>query len=56
MRFFELLGVLYPGGMAEISRWLSEATPPDFSEEEYNPVGGRSQICDPLRGRGWRAD
>jgi len=35
---------LYPGGIQAISRWLSAATPPDWSiRERFDPEGCRSR-------------
>jgi len=54
---------LTPAGVADISRWLSAATPPESSKTIVRPWRGRTKVvmqaaeglivycCDPIRGR-----
>ena len=42
---------LHPGGMPEISRWLSAATPPVFDELLPDPGGVAVARLRPLQGR-----
>jgi len=48
---------LYPGGIQAISRWLSAATPPDWSiRERFDPEGcaAGDLLRRPLGSQPWR--